>query len=576
MQFWLVLIFLVSSLALLVPGACLWDLLFPEESIFERCVWGSVCGLAFAVYVAFVLAYWRLSLFWIGWAVLSVGVATLAVYRHLRNGSSLNRLGVTKPVLLILGLVAISRFVPTLIHEWPPGWDPSFHLILAKKVAMADGMIYDWTPFENVPLNYPLGSHFLLVLISRLSGLPLHRVFQMLIPLIGVITTAEVYLLCLRFRLNEEIATFSALAYGFWAAYGSIDYYRWGGLPNALAMTFLLAIIALVTAPARTWRHVGLVALFFAAICFAHHHVMITSGIILGVLSLYFFFSNRKGAAVAILIGVSGGVLLGSFYLLPYLLKAASLSSTDVFRFNESQFTIFAPKFFLREMGPVFVLFSAGGLLLGWRARKESQGLRCLFVICGTLITLYLLFGPIYRQLALRLTGQDYVAFTPSRFLMDMACFMSIFAGYAAYRLRQRARVSLAIAMVCGVFLGLSTYRTWQQMHEGGAPVGSWGAYHWITANTPPDTIVLTTNSWACFASWRRTLFSPLPISEPRHLDPALETMRQQLQEGIFSEEALRYELVKVIPPEEIPANKLLWKDSNGWSVVEVWPGGGK
>src|SRR5580700_1421910 len=393
MQFWLVLIFLVSSLALLVPGACLWDLLFPEESIFERCVWGSVCGLAFAVYVAFVLAYWRLSLFWIGWAVLSVGVATLAVYRHLRNGSSLNRLGVTKPVLLILGLVAISRFVPTLIHEWPPGWDPSFHLILAKKVAMADGMIYDWTPFENVPLNYPLGSHFLLVLISRLSGLPLHRVFQMLIPLIGVITTAEVYLLCLRFRLNEEIATFSALAYGFWAAYGSIDYYRWGGLPNALAMTFLLAIIALVTAPARTWRHVGLVALFFAAICFAHHHVMITSGIILGVLSLYFFFSNRKGAAVAILIGVSGGVLLGSFYLLPYLLKAASLSSTDVFRFNESQFTIFAPKFFLREMGPVFVLFSAGGLLLGWRARKESQGLRCLFVICGTLITLYLLFG---------------------------------------------------------------------------------------------------------------------------------------------------------------------------------------
>jgi hypothetical protein len=576
MQFWLVLIFLVSSLALLVPGACLWALLFPEESIFERCVWGSVCGLAFAVYLAFVLAYWRLSLFWIAWPVLSVGVATLAVYRHLRKGSSFNCLGVTKPVLLILGVVAISRFVPTLIHEWPPGWDPSFHLILAKKVAMADGMIYDWTPFENVPLNYPLGSHFLLVLISRLSGLPLHRVFQMLIPLIGVITTAEVYLLCLRFRLDEEIATFSALAYGFWAAYGSIDYYRWGGLPNALAMTFLLAIIALVAAPARTWRHVGLVALFFAAICLAHHHVMITSGIILAVLSIYFFFSNQKDAAVAILIGVSGGVLLGSFYLLPYLLKAASLGSTDVFRFNEAQFTIFAPKFFLREMGPVFVLFSAGGLLLGWRARKKYQGLTYLFVICGTLIALYLLSGPIYRQLALRFTGQDYVAFTPSRFLMDMACFMSIFAGYAAYRLRRRARVSLAIALVCGVFLGLSTYRTWQQMHEGGAPVGSWGAYHWITENTPPDTIVLSTNSWASFASWRRALTSPLPISEPRHLDPDLETMRKQLRDGIFSEEALRYELVKVIPPEEIPANKLLWKDSNGWSVVEVWPGGGK
>jgi hypothetical protein len=86
----------------------------------------------------------------------------------------------------------------------------------------------------------------------------------------------------------------------------------------------------------------------------------------------------------------------------------------------------------------------------------------------------------------------------------------------------------------------------------------------------------LNTRSWACVASWRRTLSSPLPISEPRHLDPAWETVRKQLQEGIFSQEALRHELVKVIPPEETPANKLLWKDSDGWSVVEVWPGAGK
>src|SRR5271168_1568574 len=283
MQFWLLLIFLLSSLAFLVPGIWLWELLFPEESIFERCVWGSVSGLAVAVYIAFTLAYWRLSWFWVAWTVLSVCVAALAARQHLRNRGSVQRLGVTKPALIILGLVAISRFVPTLIHEWPPGWDPSFHLILARKVALADRMIYDWTPFENVPLNYPLGSHFLLVLISRLSGLPLHRVFQMLLPLIGVITTAEVYLLCLRLHLAEEIAAFSALAYGFWAAYGSIDYYRWGGLPNALAMTFLLAIIALMVAPRRTWKHVALAALFFAAICFAHHHVMITSGIILAV-----------------------------------------------------------------------------------------------------------------------------------------------------------------------------------------------------------------------------------------------------------------------------------------------------
>ena len=186
-----------------------------------------------------------------------------------------------------------------------------------------------------MPLNYPLGSHFLLVVISRMNGLPLHRVFQMLIPLIGIITAAEIYLLSLRLNLKEEVAAFSSLAYGFWAAFGSLDYYRTGGLPNALAMTFLLAIVALLATPARTWKHVGLVSVFFAAICLAHHHVMVTSGIILAALFVYFFISNQKRAAVEILIGVGGGVLLAAFSLLPYLFKATSLGNTDVFRFQE-------------------------------------------------------------------------------------------------------------------------------------------------------------------------------------------------------------------------------------------------
>jgi hypothetical protein len=570
MQFWFLFIFLISSLALLVPGACLWDLLFPEQSIFERCIWGSVCGLAIAVYIAFVLAYWRLSLFWMVWAALSLAVAALTVRQHLRNPSAPQRLGVTRLALMILALLAISRFFLTVVHTWPPGWDPSFHLILARKVAMANGMIYDWTPFENVPLNYPLGSHFLLVALSSLNGLPLHRVFQMLIPLIGVITTAEVYLLCLRFQLDEEVAAFSALAYGFWAAYGSLDYYRTGGLPNALAMTFLLAIIALLATPALTPKHVSLIALFFTAICLAHHHVMITSGIVLAVLFVYFFFSNQRRAAVAILIGGAGGMLLGAFYLAPYLLKAASLGNTDVFRFQES----FTARSLFRDLGPAYVLFSAAGLLLAWRARNHSAGLRWLYVICGTLLTLFVLSGPIYRQLAIRFTGQDFVAFTPSRFLMDMACFMSIFAGYAASQLRQRFGVSLTIATALGIFLTLSTYRTWQQMiHEGGVPIGSWGAYNWISENTPPDTIVLNTNSYASLVSWRQALYSPLPISEPRHLDAALEEMRKQLREGNIPQEARSHKLVKVIPPDESPANQVLWKDPDGWSVVEVWPG---
>lgn len=568
MQVVVLVIFLLSSLIILVPGVCLWSLLFPNESAFEQWISGSVCGLAAAVYIAFAVAHWRLSAFWAIWGALSL-VVVPAVRAHLRGRGSVHS-GVSRWALFVLGLVAVARFAITVIYQWPAGWDPSFHLILAKKVAMADGMIYDWTPFENASLNYPLGSHCLLVLLSQLSHLPLHRVFQMLLPLVCVLTTGQVYLLCLRVFHSEEIAVFSTLAYGFWAGYGSIDYYRWGGLPNALAMAFLLAIVHMLLGPVRTWKHVVLMGMFFASICFAHHHVMITSIIVLGVLFFYFLFSARRSVAVTLLIAMASGVLLASFYLVPYFLKSSTLGNTDVFRFHEGPFTA---RSLFRDLGPAYVLFGAAGLVLVWRVRKQFEWVPTLFVICGTLLILYILSGPVYRQVSLRFTGEDYVAFTPSRFLIDLACFVSGFAGYAAYQLKRRVGMSAVAATVLVVLLGLSTYRTWQQMiGEGGVPVGSLAAYQWISEYTPPDTIVLNVHSWACVTSWRRTLSSPLPISEPRHMDPAWQELRMQLQAGNFPPEALRHKLVKVVPPGQISTDQVLWKDPNGWSVVEVSP----
>src|SRR5207248_2308480 len=171
---------------------------------------------------------------------------------------------------------------------------------------------------------------------------------------------------------------------------------------------------------------------------------------------------------------------------------------------------------------------SALGLLLGWRVRKNFPAIKPLLAICGVLVVLFLLCGPIYRFFSLRFTGQDYVAFTPSRFLTDLTCMLSIFAGYAAYSVWKRSRLPFAGALVFGILLGMSNYWLWQELfHEGGPQPESWRAFQWIAANTPADTIVLSSDSWAPFGTWRRTLSSPLPISEPRQLGTTQEILRE-------------------------------------------------
>ena len=75
-------------------------------------------------------------------------------------------------------------------------------------------MIYDWEPFENTSLNYPVGSHFLIAVLATLTQLPLHTVFKLLIPLLGILTTAQIYLFSLQVAKNKEVAIYSALAYG--------------------------------------------------------------------------------------------------------------------------------------------------------------------------------------------------------------------------------------------------------------------------------------------------------------------------------------------------------------------------
>ena len=200
---------LVAGLAVLtIPGIFLWSVVFPDHDLVDRLTWGATAGLALAVLIAFYVSLLRLSLFWPLWMGVVVLSLLLAWLRSPRRQSPA-RDRTQFWLALLLAVVAVSRFAPTFFRDIPLGWDPSFHLLLAKKLLLTDKLIYDWTPFETVALNYPLGSHLLIVVLSRLTSIPLHRVFQLLVPALGVITTAQIYCLARCVFRSSEVALYS-------------------------------------------------------------------------------------------------------------------------------------------------------------------------------------------------------------------------------------------------------------------------------------------------------------------------------------------------------------------------------
>src|SRR5204863_5520077 len=118
--------------------------------------------------------------------------------------------------------------------------DPSFHTLIAQKILNSGTIPTDWLPFETVKLNYPVGSHILIAETARLTRIPVYIVFKSLFPVLASLTTLSMYCLALRLLGNRHAAWCGAVAYSFFAVWGSLDYYRWGGLPNLLGMLFLL------------------------------------------------------------------------------------------------------------------------------------------------------------------------------------------------------------------------------------------------------------------------------------------------------------------------------------------------
>jgi hypothetical protein len=541
-----------AALFLAAPGV-LWSwLCWPTASRVERLAVGLALSFAFQMHVAALLAVGP------GITTVSVLLATLAglllaallawrmrLPRSPESGE--DRRG-TLALVAALAVITAFQMAPLVVHQIPQGWDPSFHSLLAS-TTVDTGRLPTWAPYEPIPSNYPYGPHVIIAEVSLLSGLAPDQAFAVLLnAVLPAITGLALYAFARRALPTQGASLAAVAAYGLLGNWGSLDNPRWGGLPNALGFFMLLAFLTVLFGVGFERVRVIVGGLLLGAIPLSHHHVMLTTVLLLGAYGAYLIAralrarepeARREHLRMLRRLLLMGAVALVTvaYFVVPFALRARELQDSSVLRyFDHDPGVIFIDNGWL-----IWALALAGaGMLLVSRAWRNSGALRnpALGFAAVASVALFAAFFCgyyVYRAYSLRVYHQPFTAFTPTRFLTDLTYFMAPFAGLALDALwRRTARlperfkrvagfgaVSGAVAR-CGIALALVvtagvTMLAQFQPGEGTLLPGEAEAFAWVRAHTPQNTLVINLDQnarWAPYFTRREVAYTPVPVSE--------------------------------------------------------------
>ncbi|MGO8946954.1 MAG: hypothetical protein ACLQUY_04680 [Ktedonobacterales bacterium] len=570
-----------TALALLVltlPGLVWAWWCYPAPDGATRLSVGLALGLALQMFLLSLLGLGpgitRASVA-ISTLTLTLAAVLLAWRTHRpRNGRLQHWRRYTVQLALVLGAMLVPRVIPLFIDTVPQGWDSSFHSLLAS-TTVATGRLPTWAPYEPIPLNYPYGTHLVIAALALLSGIAPDAVFSALLSVVvPLLTGLALYTLTRRALRRHDIAIGAVIAYGLLGNWGSLDYTRWGGLPNALGFALLLVFLLIFFAPSFAAYRIIVGGIVLGSIPLAHNHVMLTAGLVLGTYAGFLILcslgAGRQGSADGQIGEVAARQTLqrlvltslvalaaSGFYVVPLVLRAGELQDTSVLRLIETvEGFPFADNGWvlwgLALLGVLMLYASSFGYTqvrrVGRGGAREARAF--VAIALGTLAVAFCLGYYGYRTYALHVYHQPYTAFTPSRFLTDMTYFLAIFAGIplaalwqigARHAAKLAGRVTLTAqeqarnwrliiswtllvrAMLVVVVLVTATVTVWPQVFVGNrvlpgmlAP-GELEAFTWIREHTPKNTLVINLDPnapWAPYFTKREVAYTPIPTDE--------------------------------------------------------------
>lgn len=566
-----ILLVLLFLLVFPLPGAVLW-LMRPgkeggAEDLIDAFALGtalSLCGLYLCACVSIDLfkAVWSAALLAAGWAF----------FRRASGERSLSQWSSEARILcwIIAGYLAL-RVLPVFFEPFPHGWDPYFHLVLADKIVQAGSLISDWTPYETIPLSYPLGSHLIVALASSLLGIPLHEVFSVALAFFTAICAALTYVVVARATARRDLGLYAAAAYAFMAVNGSLDYERWGGLPSLIGECLFLGLLSvLLREDLAPWWSRGAVAVAFVGLSLTNQHTVLMASLTLGWMLAVFFLKGDRARGRRVVEGLAAGALLGAPYFWHALRRAPPIRDTGLLTFTEKLAT---PGTLFTDLGPSF---SIAVLLGGFLCLFRKSGATVSTVLSQALTGMLLCFVAAeygIRLVSTHLFGKDLAPFTPSRFLTDAVPLLSLFAALFFSRLRAlRVSRALVLALILACFaFNLQAY---QAIFRPAVAEDRLAAFAWLREHAAPDALVIDASLAASYLTRRPSSDMPIPSSESRKT-ATIRPLAREIQRSrgrVPPDAGVRQVILLYAGDAKVPPRRVLWAHPSGLLAVQLNP----
>lgn len=266
-----------------VPGILL--LLFPADR-------GKTATLLITILCAS-LSYWIILFWWLQFLPLTLtslyyGTLTLTALSLLGWGvffpCATKFTFSTQDFIIICTFLAVGlfRFAPMASVPVPSGADMSMHAYIAALIAHANGIPESYQPILNIePFGtFPVGFHVLTALISLIGKIAIYRASFLMTCFVYAALTFVLFAL-----LNTCFTWLPSLVTAVCCSFLTRDPQRfvcWGGNPTIFALTFLIALIPLLTElESHPLRNTLLAASFSCAVLLTHTVIFVQSAYVL-------------------------------------------------------------------------------------------------------------------------------------------------------------------------------------------------------------------------------------------------------------------------------------------------------